>query len=686
MQGLASCGASSESFQSGDLPVLDKPSSVTISIEARQVQWVPGVPPARDNAWVYVAHGATAASGVLPNHLGATFEVRRGSACSVTWSNAIPAAPGSSQLLLSDPPNNPPPVSAICGKVLLQSPVGVATHLHGARVNGGSDGWPLTPLGFANNPYGFSTSKTFDYPNAQRATMLWYHDHAMDRTGLHVHAGLAGLYFIRDSNDDTLLRIVGGLAREVPLVIQDRILTADRTGIDYSAGMIDGVNGPSRPEFMGTMIFVNGHPAAVQELERRPWRLRILNACNTRTVGLALCDPDALQAGSGRIWYSDALRLVGADGGLISRSIGLNATDILVIAPAQRRDVLLDLSTVPSSVKRLRLVNVALRYFIDSGRQNPEAIFTTAENSLLRPTSQIFSASDLTLYGALDSAVSDVMRIDLADPVGFVPALTATAIDALLSNAATDDDFAWDGSRLNALADSSLGPNRLVLLMSNTEGYDASEVAHGISGWSDVQIFEMQPDGNDWTLPFKVDLDTTTSPAPGAPSAAQTGYTIARRTFFANASSPDITTTKTYPDVHSPTITARAGTYERWYVANIGNSQPLNRVAGDPDMHPFHIHLVNFVVTRRWQLDDDQATGSLIELSPGSLDLDLVARQDTVMIPSGQLVELLVHYPVGFSGDYAYHCHLLEHEDKCMMSHFNLRDEPIETSANSTNV
>jgi hypothetical protein len=76
MQGLASCGASSESFQSGDLPVLDKPSSVTISIEARQVQWVPGVPPARDNAWVYVAHGATAASGVLPNHLGATFEAR----------------------------------------------------------------------------------------------------------------------------------------------------------------------------------------------------------------------------------------------------------------------------------------------------------------------------------------------------------------------------------------------------------------------------------------------------------------------------------------------------------------------------------------------------------------------------------------------------------------------------------
>jgi len=31
-----------------------------------------------------------------------------------------------------------------------------------------------------------------------------------------------------------------------------------------------------------------------------------------------------------------------------------------------------------------------------------------------------------------------------------------------------------------------------------------------------------------------------------------------------------------------------------------------------------------------------------------------------------------VHYPTGFTGDYAYHCHILEHEDKCMMSSFRV--------------
>lgn len=82
--GLISCGGSSGARSSAEVATLKSPASVTISIEPRQVQWVPGVSPSRDNAWVYVAQGAMAASGVLPNYLGATFEVRRGAPCRVT--------------------------------------------------------------------------------------------------------------------------------------------------------------------------------------------------------------------------------------------------------------------------------------------------------------------------------------------------------------------------------------------------------------------------------------------------------------------------------------------------------------------------------------------------------------------------------------------------------------------------
>jgi FtsP/CotA-like multicopper oxidase with cupredoxin domain len=89
-----------------------------------------------------------------------------------------------------------------------------------------------------------------------------------------------------------------------------------------------------------------------------------------------------------------------------------------------------------------------------------------------------------------------------------------------------------------------------------------------------------------------------------------------------------------------------------------------------PDMHPFHVHLVNGVVTRRWDLDP--TSGAFVPANTLAPDIDAVARQDTVLIPSNQIIELLVYFPKGYSGKYAYHCHLLEHEDMCMMSHFEV--------------
>ena len=102
----------------------------------------------------------------------------------------------------------------------MNPPVGVVTHLHGAVVQGaqmsggtitdpGSDGWPLFPVGFLGNPYNFPSSQQYTYPNDQRAVMLWFHDHAMDNTSIQVHAGLAGLYFIRDESDDDIFNMIG---------------------------------------------------------------------------------------------------------------------------------------------------------------------------------------------------------------------------------------------------------------------------------------------------------------------------------------------------------------------------------------------------------------------------------------------------------------------------------------------
>ncbi len=662
---------------SPDVTVLENPAAVSVSIEARQVQWVVGKSPADVNAWVYAANGVTPASGVLGNALGPFFNVRRDSACTVTWANTIGRSV-QEPARLAAPPINVPLDLGQCGRVRTQSPVGLAVHLHGARVQAGADGWPLTPLGFAGNPYGFPLSQQDRYPNAQRGALLWYHDHAMDRVGRHVYAGLAGAYCIRDSADDAMLGLVGGRAQELLCVIQDRLLSADATQLDYDGGiphdpslsLIGSDDLVGRPEFLGRAIFVNGHPSPDLGMARAVWRLRVLNASNARTYALALCDPDAIAAGSGRVWYTDRLRMIGADGGLLGASVALQGSDALVVAPAQRRDVLLDLSGLPASVKRLRLVNLSLRYLLAVDAATLEAIFTTYYDSVLAPASVAFSSDDKILYDALADPLALVAKVTLGDaPAGAaLPVPGAAAVDKVLADAADGDDFVWDGTRLGPLPGVALGANRFVLLVSNTLRLEINKNVNGVSGFGDVQIFELEAGGTDWELPFAVDLVTAAEPAAGAPAAAQ-GYRIARRSFFAQELNADVTLAKTYPPLHAPTIRAKAGTYERWYVGNLNNSQPLDAAAGAADMHPFHIHLVNFVVLRRWQLADD---GSFAAVAPVALDLDLIARQDTVAIPSNQIVELLVHYPLGYSGDYAYHCHILEHEDMCMMSHFRV--------------
>jgi FtsP/CotA-like multicopper oxidase with cupredoxin domain len=678
---LVACGGSDSTPETAaplsDPVVIESPANLSISIQARQVQWVVGKSPAEANAWVFVADAVSPATGVLGNYLGPFMNVRRNDALTVTWTNTIGAST-KVPARLADPPINVPLDLGMCGRVLNQSPVGLSIHLHGARVQSDADGWPLTPVSFAGNPYGFPQSHQDAYPNAQRGTMLWYHDHAMDRVGRHVHAGLAGAYCIRDAADDALLALLGGRAQERLFVISDRVLTADQTGIDYDAGIphdfslsnVGSDDAVGRPEFLGNIVLVNGHPAPDLTLARSAWRLRVLNLSNARTYALALCDPDAIAAKTGRVWYTSQLRLIGGDGGLIGASVPLGDTDTLVIAPAQRRDIVIDLTGLPVTLTRLRLVNVSLRYLLAVDARTLEAIYTTYDDSVLAPTDPQFNASDQTLYEALDGPIAVLAEVALiAAPANALPAPSAAAIDDVLAGAADEDDFEWNGTQMGRVPGATLGTNRLVLLISNTERLEVGTAVNGISGWSDVQIFEMEAAGSDWFLPFSVDLATTSEPAAGDVAPTVQGYKLGRRSFFAQELNPDITLAKAYPALHAATINAKGGTYERWYVGNLNNSQPLDAAAGAPDMHPFHIHLVNFIVLRRWALDD---SGAFAPVALSELNLDRIGRQDTVMIPSNGLVELLVHYPAGYTGDFAYHCHILEHEDNCMMSHFHV--------------
>jgi spore coat protein A, manganese oxidase len=212
--------------------------------------------------------------------------------------------------------------------------VRVITHLHDAIVTGDNDGNPaITPNGF-----GQGDTQTVYYPNEQPSTLLWFHDHALGATRLNVFAGLAAAYVLRDEFDTgsepNPIGIPGG-AYEIPLVIQDRQFNLDGTFL-YPTSDIEDVTWIG--EYFGDVMLVNGKVWPFLNVEPRMYRFRILNGCNARILNLDISGLDFWQ--------------IGADAGLWDIPV---RTRRLVLAPAERADVLVDFSRFAGA--RLVLMN-----------------------------------------------------------------------------------------------------------------------------------------------------------------------------------------------------------------------------------------------------------------------------------------------------------------------------------------
>jgi FtsP/CotA-like multicopper oxidase with cupredoxin domain len=291
------------------------------------------------DVWAYEGH--------VP---GPTIEVRRGQRVQIEWVNAIPANapypvtavtapdPGEGAPPEQIPQNQPGRSGGRVNDVLRRVPPWTVVHLHGGRIAAVYDGWTEN---------GFLSGQSFlgRYENDQQATMLWYHDHAMGITRFNVYAGLAGMYIIRDDEEDALGLPSGPY--ELPLLLQDRNLDTDAGG-RLTGRLLHKVE-EGTMEFFGPLTMVNGTIWPYASVEARQYRLRLLNGANARTFRLVLLDE------AGRP-ISDAIRQIGSDGGLLGTPVAL-PQDGLVLAPAERADLIVDFR--PYRGQRLRLVNTA---------------------------------------------------------------------------------------------------------------------------------------------------------------------------------------------------------------------------------------------------------------------------------------------------------------------------------------
>jgi spore coat protein A len=256
---------------------------------------------------------------------GPTFETRKGQAFSVKWTNQLPTK----HFLPID--------FSIHGSEESVPEVRTVVHVHGAQVMPDSDGYPDSWYTADGKAGAVAAANPCHYPNDQAATTLWYHDHALGITRLNVYAGLAGMFLIRDEQEDALN--LPSDRYEIPLLIQDRKFGTD--GSLLYPPPADGTHPAWMQEFFGDNICVNGKATPYLEVEPRKYRFRMVNGSNSRFYHLTLFPADATGKRTGQIADAPPFRQIGTDGGLLPAPL---QSHYLILSPGERFDLIIDFS------------------------------------------------------------------------------------------------------------------------------------------------------------------------------------------------------------------------------------------------------------------------------------------------------------------------------------------------------
>ena len=566
---------------------------------------------------------------------GPTILAYEGVPITVNWQNKLPLTghllPVDTSLHFADSLTHP----------LSSGYVPIVTHLHGGHNDSIYDGLPeqwFTQSGGGNGPRDvgpeFVTS-TMTYYNDQQAATLWYHDHALGITRLNVYAGLAGFYVLEDQNRLDLVKqgVLPSGDYDLGMAIQDRAFTSDGQlyypaykndplpGTDMTVGDVVpqkfydtfGDDAPSVvPEFFGDTILVNGMAWPKLNVAAGDYEFRLLNGSDSRFYVLQVSDPNV------------AVHLVGTDGGLLSHAVTISdgdgnqeSNEFLVLAPGDRVELVFDFSKLDDG-DTVNLLNVGSKFDPFGGISADGSLFGDTEPAGANdPVGNIIQFAVDTAIKSFDAKVQDgtVLVKDFVS----------------LTQDANHDDVA------------DLATNvRKVGLFEGVDEYDRVTPMLGKAEAGTVITDKMSP--GDFG-PLLWDAPTTEKPL--------------------------------------------LGSTEQWDIFNF-----------TADSHPIHLHLPQYQVLEKWHIDfldqnddsipDDMNGDGLITYGTGSspdysvadiwigdkvpLRPEETGWQDTVEVDPHQMMAIVATFDK--AGDYAWHCHILSHEDNEMMRPYTVVSDP----------
>jgi FtsP/CotA-like multicopper oxidase with cupredoxin domain len=579
-------------------------------------------------------------------------------------------------------------------------PVPIVTHVHGAHVEGHSDGYPEAwwlPAAI-NIPAGYATKGTlFDdatgenpgnlgyadyvYRNDQPATTLWYHDHTLGMTRSNVYAGPAGFWLIRGGNFDGAMvdstdAVLPGPApepgedvvtvnfderakyREIPIAIQDRSFNADGS-LFYPANraFFEGVEPrqlqvpfiPNRrsdispiwnPEAFFNVMVVNGVSWPKLEVAPALYRFRFLNGCNSRFLWLKFDNADV------------EVYQIGAEQGFLPSPVLMNSLDLdgsgdgkaqLLMALAERADVIVDFRGLADGTE-ITLLNIGPDEPFGGGTP---LLGCDPEPEPPEEPSDCFEPADPATTGQVMRFVVNATLADDDGPLG------ASPTDPVLANGDPNPNAATDPADLALNAEGALGATDEFRDVSLNEEMSslvcATVLPNGTIRWlasvkpgpdfeDDCEAAGGEPFGPKAALVGTVDNPGTAATGIPLMWADMTGASTPVEVILQNGSTVAVNVTE------NPT----QGGIEEWSIYNFTE-----------DAHPIHLHLVRFEVVSRGDIEDFPiAAGAGVE--PWETGF-----KDTVIAYPDQITTVKAKFDI--TGLYVWHCHIVEHEDNEMM-------------------
>jgi FtsP/CotA-like multicopper oxidase with cupredoxin domain len=523
---------------------------------------------------------------------GPTIEAERGHPVRVEWINELEGTlPIAVTVAPSEKNDDGVPVQCLPGLSggspdpdAASLPGFTVVHLHGGLTAAPYDGW-------AENIFAPGQAAVADYSMGQRAALLWYHDHVMGVTRFTVYAGLAGLWIIRDQRERDL-NLPEGPPFEVPLLLQDRNFDEDAEG-RLTGGLVHKTD-PGTMEAFAPFTTVNAKVWPILDVQPALYRLRVINGSNARTFRLV-----PMRDGRHEI---DRISQIGTDGGLLPAPVQV-PVEGLVLAPAERADLLVDFSDLPPG-SELTLLNTATAPFAGDPFP-PERAAKAADLDGLLPYPDVMRfrvgpgpSVRREMPRRLSSDVARPAPGDLTDAVRRTVALVEQELEGA-PNMLTMRELA-------AVDDDSTGP-LITILDRDSEGHD-------------------QTIGRYRTVASHFEDTVTFFPTVGR-------YEVWE---FLNLTG----------DTHPMHI-------------HLSPFQVLAR-------HPITVTLPDGGITDEGTTAVVRRGRSPDDALPHALDANELGLKDTVRVNPREIVELAVRLET-YSGRYMYHCHILEHEDRDMM-------------------